>query len=358
MKLTAQISLFRRVTFIDKLIFTKHLAVMVKAGIPLSEAITIARDQTKDEVFKKVLREVGDDVSNGQTLQKALAKHPKVFDPLYLSLVNIGEESGNLEQNLEYLAAQLQKGYEFKKKVQGAMLYPAFVIIVALILGGGIALFVLPQLVNLFSSLDADLPLTTKILLWVAQIMRDYGWLIVIGVTALGIGFVSLTKTRLVKPFWHRFLLKIPILGKFLEAVQIATFCRNLGLVLKSGVPISRGLAIIRDSTENLIFRDYVQDLLKAVEKGKTIESELGSGRYPHVPLIVARMVGVGERTGKLDEILLYLGDLYESDVDTMAKNFPTILEPILLVAIAGMVAFLSFSIISPIYEFTASIHR
>ena len=184
MKLS-QITVFDRVNFIDILLFTKHLSVMIKAGIPLAEALEILRDQTQNPAFKKVLVTVSTEIRNGQSLTKTLALFPKIFNPFYLSLVSVGEQAGDLEVNLEYLATQLQKNYEFKKKVQGAMLYPSFVIVVALLMGSAMAIFVLPQLAGLFTSLDVDLPTSTRILIFVADLMKKHGLIIIPGLFAV-----------------------------------------------------------------------------------------------------------------------------------------------------------------------------
>lgn len=353
-----QIVLFSKVGFLDKLLFTKHLSVMIKSGVTLSEGIEVLRSQTINPAFKKVLTEIGAEITNGQTLKKALSAHPKIFDPLYINLISIGEESGNLEENLEYLAQELQKSYEFDKKVKGAMLYPELIVSVALIMAGGISIFVLPQMANLFTSMNVKLPITTRILLAVSMFMQHYG-LIVVPLVFVAIFLMSfLVKTAPVKPIWHRFLLRLPIFGPFLQNSQTASLCRNLGLMLKSGLPIVTALKASGDSMDNLVYKGYVESLIKTVDKGKPMAQELSSGKYKYIPLIVSKMIGVGEKTGKLDETLLYLGDFFADEVDSTAKNLPTILEPALLVVIAGMVLFLALAIISPIYDLTGSVRR
>lgn len=349
---------FNRISYVDKLLFTKHLSIMLKSGIPVAESLSILSSQNLNHEFGKIQKKIYESVSNGQSFYKTLSAYPNVFDKLYLSFVDVGEQSGNLETNLEYLALQMQKEYEFKKKVTGAFIYPVFIIIVAVILGGGISFFVLPQLANLFSSLGLDLPLPTRILLWFANLMRFSGPLIfavLFGITFL---FSMLINNRFVKPFWQSFLLRLPIFGLFIQNAQIATFCRNLGLMLKSGLPINEALNVSVESTDNLVFKRSIKLIASAVEKGKSIESEMDNRKFWFFPVIVSRMIGVGERTGKLDETLLYLGDFFEQEVDGMAKNLPTILEPILLTMIAAVVAFVAFAIISPIYQFTSGVKR
>jgi type II secretory pathway component PulF len=358
MKLPERLNILNQVGFVDKLLFTKHLSVMIKSGIPLPEAIAILGDQAKNQAVKKILKALEAGVKNGQSLEKTLAKYPMVFDPLYINIVRIGEESGTLDENLDYLSKELSKGYEFRKKVKGAMMYPSLVLGTAGVIGGGISLFVLPQLVDLFRSLDVKLPWATQVLLTVAEIMKNYGVLIVIGlILVITAGYMAI-QSKTVKPVWHRFILRLPAVGTFLQYVQVANFCRNLGMMLKSGLPISNALAACADAADNEVFKKYIEGIKKAVDQGSSIENTLTEGKYKYMPPIVYRMVGVGEKTGKLDETLLYLANFYEEEVDDMTKNLSSILEPAMLVLVAGMVAFLAFAIISPIYQFTGSIKQ
>lgn len=358
MKLTAQIQILSRVNFLDKLLFTKHLATMIKAGIPIAEALATLVDQTKSLQFKKVLSGVLADVENGQSLAKSLQKYPRVFDQFYISLIEVGEESGTLEENLEFLAKQLAKDYALRKKIQGAMLYPGLVFAATTIMGGFIALFILPKLVDFFSAFEIELPLTTKILLFFANTMKDYGvWL------ALGLlGFLFLTSLVLrlpkVKPKWHQLILKFPLFGEMLLYGQLARFARNLGTLVKSGVPVTKSLETTAATLSNLKFKADLIEIGQFLAKGKNIGVALEQKKFSEFPPLVSKMISVGEKTGKLDETLLYLGDFYEDEIDNISKNLTTILEPVLLISIGLVVGFVALAIISPIYELTGSIRR
>lgn len=346
------------VSEVDKLLFTKHLGVMLKAGITLTEAIDVIMDQTKEGTFRKVLKGLASELKNGQTLERSLNRYPKVFDALYRSIVAIGEQSGTLETNLIYLAAQQERSYSFKRKVSGAMLYPAIVLVCMLIAGSGVALFVLPQLVDLFKSLSFDLPWSTKVLLWIATLMKSYGiWIISGGLLGI-LGLAMLVKTKYVKPHWQMFVLHWPVFGELVRKIEMAQFCRNFGVMLKSGLPISHALESCAQASKHAVYKNYITNLAAAVDRGQSLERELTPQKYPLVPLMVTKMIGVGEHTGKLDEVLLYLADFFEEDVDSQAKNLETVIEPVLLIIIAVGVAFLAFSIITPIYKFTGSIGR
>lgn len=350
--------IFNKVSFQDKLLFTKHLAIMLKSGLPITQTVGIIKEQTSNPEFKNILGGVLADLQNGLTLEKSLAKYPEVFDPLYLNIVSVGEESGKLEENLTYLAQELFKTHEFQKKVQSAMLYPSIVLIATVFIGGAISFFVLPQLADLFKSMDITLPLATRILLWFANTARDFGFYIAMGLILFSAFFVFLINTAAIKPYWHRFVLKVPIFGQFVQFGALATVCRNMGMMLASGLPITKALRITTETMTNLVFKDYLEHLYKTVESGKTMGAELISKKYSYIPLIFSSMVGVGEKTGTLEKSFLYLGDFFTDEIDDMAKNLPTVLEPIMLLGVAIMVAFLAFSIISPIYQFTGSIRR
>jgi type II secretory pathway component PulF len=347
-----------RVSFTEKLLFTKRLSTMVKAGITVDESIQVLAEQTKSPYFHKVLVELRTNIENGQSLASSLEDHPNIFDQLYISLIQIGEESGTLEENLEFLSDQMSKENALRKKVQSAMLYPGLVLTAVSLMGGVISFFVLPQLVGFFDSFGADLPISTKILLFFANIMKAYGILILGGVFALVIALVNLSRTKTFKPFFHAIYLKIPLVGEMIRMEQLTRFSRNLGVLLESGVPISDALKITAKTLSNVQFQKAVKSVEKSVKEGKKISSAMEDKKLSMFPPIVVKMIGVGERTGKLDEILLYLGDYYDDEIDNISKNLTTILEPMLLIGIGIVVAFVALAIISPIYELTGSIRR
>jgi type II secretory pathway component PulF len=350
--------LLYRVTILDKLVFTKHLGIMLKSGIPISEALFSLKDQTTNIAFRFVLDDIYSDVTNGKSLVKALSKHPEVFDNLYLSLIATGEKSGKLETNLEYLATALKRAFDFNKKIAGATLYPKIVLWATIIMGGSLSIFVLPHLSGLFTSLDIELPISTKILLFFSNTMKNYGLLIAGLLAILGILISLILKTTAVKPKWQSFLLDLPILGNMTRSFELTYICRNLGIMLKSGLTITSALETQHDATLNLVFKGYLKNLMKSVEKGKKISDELVAAKFKHIPIIAIKMIKVGEETGKLDEVLLYLGDFFEEESDDIAKNLSNTLEPILLLIIGLVVGFVAMAIISPIYQISGGIRK
>lgn len=358
MKQKRSIQMLSKVSFIDKLLFTKHLSIMLKSGITISEAIDTLALQTKSNKFNKVLTEISKDIKNGQSLAKSLQKHSKIFDTLYVSLIEVGEQSGTLEGSLNFLSNQLAKEYSLHKKIQGALLYPAIVMVAITIVGMGMSLFVLPKLTDLFTSLGVNLPITTRALLYFANLMKNHGILITLGF------IIVLTLLRLfinlpfVRPKWDRIILSLPIFGTLLQNQQLSSICRNLGVMLKSGLTITKSLAIQHAATSNHVFKDYIKGLQKSVDKGRDMGTELDEGNYSKFSPIAAKMIAVGEKTGKLDEVFLYLGDFFEEEVDNIAKNLSVVLEPIILLGVGLIVGFVALAIISPIYQLTGSIKK
>lgn len=347
-----------RLPHLDRLFFTKHLSIMLSAGIPLSEAIESLIEQSGSSALKKILHSTVNELANGQTLSSALAKFPRAFDPLYLSLIDVGEESGKLEKTLQFLSDQLKNDYVLRKKIQGALLYPGFVLAAALIMGGFISIAILPKLVGFFSAFEVDLPLATRVLLTVSIFMKNYGIIFFVGLIGAMIGLILILSSRLVKPWWHRQLLRLPLIGRLIQAGQLARFSRNLSTLLKAGIPISRALDSTAKSLSNW---QYSVDLIKInrqLQQGKNIGMVLSQNHFFEFPPLVAKMISVGEKTGKLETTLEYLTSFYEDVIDDTSKNLTTVLEPVLLISIGLIVGFLALAIISPIYELTASVRQ
>ncbi|MBI4130466.1 type II secretion system F family protein [Candidatus Roizmanbacteria bacterium] len=349
--------LFSHIPFFDKLLFTKHFSIMIKTGIPIAEILQSLGDQVKSKHFRSIISHVLRDVQNGQPLATAFGKYPEAFSTLYVSLIAVGEESGNLEQTFGFLSKQLEKEYSLHKKIEGASLYPAIILITMTILSGFIAIFILPKIIELFKGFNTTLPPTTKALLFVANLMKNHGLLIISGIIVGFITFILLIQTKTCKPWWHRFILHLPVVGSLIANIQRARFARNLGVLLQSGVPINKSLTVAASTLTNIPFQRHILFVAHEVVKGKTLADSLSqhNGRFLYSSLTI-KMVQVGEKSGKLEETLLYLGDFYEEEVDTVAKNFATVIEPVLLLGIGLLVAFVSLAIISPIYEFIGSV--
>lgn len=358
MKKVFRSQIFSKVSHQEILLFTKHLDTMMKAGVPIAEAFDTLISQTKSDYFRNILSAIIKDIENGQSLSKALSKHPKAFNDFYLSMIGVGEESGTLEENLEFLSKQLAKDYNLRKKIKAAMIYPALVVSATFIMGGFIAFYILPKLVDFFEAFEIDLPIATKILLVIAHIVKDYGVYIIVSFVILIIITRLFTRLPKIRPKWHAILLKVPVMGNLITYSQLARFSRNLGTLVKSGVPITKSLDITANTLSNLKFRNDLLEVAKSLTRGKSIGETLDKNKYPEYPPLVSKMISVGEKVGKLDETTLYLGDFYEEEIENLSKNLSSIIEPILLLVIGLAVGFVAIAIISPIYELTGSIRR
>lgn len=345
-----------KIRFLDKLLFTKHLAIMMKAGIPIIDALETIKDQTKSNAFRKILATTSKDIRNGRTLSFALGKEPTVFDSFYTGLISVGEESGTLEESLTFLSEQLSKEYNLVKKIQGALLYPAIILSATTIMGGFISLFILPKLVDFFQAFEVELPLPTKVLLFFALLMKNHGLKIFGSIGAICITFFFITRIPRVKPKWHSLMLKIPFIGSILTLGTLARLTRNFAVLIKSGVPVEKALAVTANISTNLKFKNDLLEINKELLAGKNISATMEKHKYFEFPTMVSKMIEIGERTGKLDEILLYLADFYENEIDYIMKNLTTTLEPIMLLIIGLIVGFVALAIITPIYELTGSI--
>lgn len=345
-------SFFGRVSFLDKFLFVKHLGMMIKAGLPLREAISEIKEQTNSRKFKKVLDDVISRLNNGESLAGSLANHPAVFDELFVNLIKAGEASGTLEENLKHLVSQLEKNHNLKKKVKAALLYPALILSSTFVLVGILSIYILPKLIPLFESFEIDLPLPTRILIWMIKLFQNYGSGILIQIVILILIFIFLSRFPAIKKINHRIILKLPVIGKLNRNVNLAYFSRTLGTLIGSGISIIEALNITANTLSNVIYREQLKKLIAKIQHGEEISSCLKT-KPKLFPSVFCRMINIGEKTGKLDESLLYLAKFYEKEVSDTARNLSTILEPLLLVIIGLVIGFIAVSIIMPIYEIT-----
>lgn len=342
------------VSSVEISLFTNHLSVMLKSGIPITEALEVSYDQAKG-TLKKAIEDIREQVEKGSSLSGAIQRHPKVFSPVYQGIVQVGEVGGSLESSLLYLAEQLEKDHDTKSKVKSAMLYPMIVLIAVGVLGSIISYWVLPKLTELFLSFSGTLPLPTRILLFFAEFIEKYGLLIPVVIVALFFLIRFILRRKKIQPIWHGFLLSLPLFGKILKHYNLARFSRILATLLKSGVPISEALRIVAEAMTNKMYQKRINSVLEEVKKGATVADVLIKSEKVF-PKIATRMIHVGEESGELEEVLEYLAQFYEKEVDNATKNLSVILEPVLLVFIGLGAAFVAISIIMPIYQLTGSV--
>lgn len=343
-----------RLSHTELLLLTKYLSVLLRSGLPIDDALDILLQQAKGPL-KKILTSLKRAVTSGQTLSDGLEAYPHIFSSVYVNLIRAGEGSGTLQENFEQLSTQMQKEHELRQKIQGAMMYPSIVLVSALMVSTGIVVFILPNVTKLFESLDVRLPVTTVILLWIARLVGDHGLLILLGLIAAIVLFAVARTLAPVKPFTHWMMLHTPVVGTIARNTNLARITRLLGTLLKSGMPINDALPVTISVLRNVHYKHLFAAMLTTIGQGGTIADGL-VGKPKLVPPIALRLIRVGEETGTLGDMLLYLAEFYEQEVDERTKNAATLLEPLLIVMIGVMVGTLAFSIITPIYKVIGSI--
>lgn len=343
------------VTDTDLLFFTRHLALSLKAGLTLYEGLTMLHNQASGKL-KKVLGKIIEVAQSGEPFYKALENYPKYFSNLYVNLVKTGEISGTLDNNLHYLSEHLKKERELKQKIKSALMYPAFIFIAVILLGFTIAIFILPKIVPLFKTLNVELPVTTKALIFVADSFATNGLVIMSLVTGGIVGFFWLIKQNFVKPFTHRLILKIPVIKGIVRNVNMQMFTHTLSTLLISAVPVDNSLKITANATENRVYRKAFNQAVLEVKKGNKLATALEN--YPKLfPKIASHMIAMGEKTGTLDTTLKYLSEFYQDEVDMTMKNLSTIIEPVLLIVIGSIVGTVALAILGPIYKITGNLN-
>lgn len=342
----------KRVSFTELVIITRQLATMISSGLVLSEAVDILEEQQTNKTLKKALEEISSDIKGGLTLAQALSKYPQIFPKLYINLVKSGEASGKLDQVLLQMADGLEKEREFKAKIKGALIYPAVVLGMMLVVVTIMMVFVIPKLIALYEQSTTELPLPTKILIFSSNIFINFWWLGLILIIAASIALNRWNKTAEGNFFLGKLILRLPIVGKIVTNVTLTNFNRTFGLLTSAGIPLLESIGIVSDLTDNPIFKKTLRDAYAGVEKGLPLSSLLNVSVFPQ---IVGQMIRVGEETGKVDEIFLKLADYFESESDHLIKNLTVAIEPLVLVILGVGVAFLVISIILPIYNLTTS---
>ncbi len=348
-----------RVSALDRVLLAKHLATLIRSGIPLDESLAILAEEASSARLRKVVLLVQKRVEAGATLFESLQDHPSIFNTLFVQMVRVGEESGTLEENLRYVAEQLEHDYDIRQKVKGAAAYPVLVLCLAFVMGGAMSFFILPRLVPLFESMGVDLPLPTRIVLGVSVFFVKYGAVFFISVVLGAIGLRVLLRTPKVRPYWHNFILRIPVLGRIVLDLNMARFTRTLGILMKSGLPIVNALRITEETTVNWVYRNLISRAASEVERGVQLSEAMMAitTKRKVLPIIVPRMIGVGERTGTMDESLLSLAEFYEKEVDGATKTMSTVVEPLLIIIIGAIVGLIAIAIIGPIYKLTGEVH-
>lgn len=339
----------------EKIVFIEDLSIMLKSGIPVARSMKIIAQQTKNKRFQKVLFDICQGVESGKTLGETMGKYPNIFSDIFVSMIKVGELSGNLDQSLQYLSLQLEREADLRSHVRGAMIYPCVIIAAMVLVGIAMSIFVLPKLTSVFKDFNTQLPLSTRIVIAISDFMAGHAILVIFGIVGLVFAFIFGLRTDPGKRAFYQILLRFPIINPIVKKINLARFARVFSSLLKSGIPIVEGLEVAGDSIPNLLYRDVLSKSAVEVKAGKSLTETL-SGQEVLFPFIVVQMLQVGEETGSLENILEQIANHFEAEVDATMKNLSSIIEPLLLLFIGGVVGVLALALITPIYNIGSSV--
>jgi type IV pilus assembly protein PilC len=339
----------------DRITFARNVAAMLAAGLALSRAISIMERQTKNKKFKTVLQQINEEIGKGATFSSALAKFPKIFSNLFVSMVRAGEESGGLSDTLVVVADQMEKTYMLIKKIKGAMIYPAIIISAMILIGVLMMIFVVPSLTATFKELNVQLPTSTKIIIGVSDFLKNHLFLFIFLLGGSIAGLISMAKTTWGNRGLDYITPRFPIIGGIVQEAYAARTSRTLASLLQAGVEVVTALTITRDVLDNTYYKEVLDEAQKEIEKGAPMSAVFM--RHENIfPILVGEMMSVGEETGALADMLAKLALFYETEVDQRTKDLSTIIEPFLMLFIGAKVGFFAVAMISPTYSVLSNI--
>ena len=334
----------------DRIIFARNLGAMLKAGLALSRALQVMSRQARTKKIGQTLSAIEDFVSQGNTLHDALEKYPKNFNKLFIAMVRAGEESGALAEALLMVGNQLDKMYTLQRKVRGALMYPAVIFAVMIIIGILMLTIVVPSLATTFRELNTELPVSTQVIIGISEFIKSHYILTVLLFAGAIGGFVMFNKSKFGKTLIDKVVLKIPVVGKLIIETNSARTARTFSSLLSSGVPVIRAAEITGDVLQNVHYKSVLNEAEKVIEKGEPV-SEVFRRHEKIYPPFVAEMMSVGEETGNVAQMLKEVAEFYENEVEQKTKDMSSIIEPFLMVIIGGAVGFFAVSMITPMYS-------
>ena len=344
----------RRLKSADVALFTRQLADLLKAGVPLNRALGTLQRQSSNLRLSQMVEEIGRQVASGASLHEALARFPKVFSNLYVGMVKAGETGGFLEDVLHRLSTFIEKDQELRSRVSSALAYPILLIVIGSFAVAFLMVFFIPRFSAIFQKMGDNLPLPTQIVMGVSYFMRDQWMLVFLGVVVLIVTWTQVAATVTGRRFVDRLKIRLPLFGDIVKKNAVSRFARTLGTLLKSGVPILSGLSISREAMANVVLMDDVDEASAGVKQGRGLAEILRKSRY--FPAMVVDMIAVGEEGGNLDEVLVTVADSYDLQVERAIRVFIALFEPALLVVMASLVGFIVISMLLPVFTLSSMI--
>ncbi len=355
--LNREISLqtLRRISAKDVTTYSRQMSDLLRSGLPLVRCLAVVGEQTPNPKLQSVIKSVNSDVQGGMTLSDSLQKHPKVFGSLYSSMVRAGELGGMLDAVMERLAGFLEAEQETRSRIISAMTYPAFMILVCVFVIIVLFMVVVPNFMVMFEEVEVELPISTQLLLWFSNFVSSWWWVFLLGF----IGSIFLIRQYIATDAgrlqYDTIKLKLPLFGELIKKREIAKFARTLGTLLNNGVAILRALDITQEVISNKILKEDIEGFSDNIKEGEKLSDRMAQSEL--FPPVAVNMVAVGEETGNLEETLERVADAFEKETDRVIKTITTIIEPVMIVVMAGVVGFIVFAMIMPIFQISQSIH-
>ncbi|MEN8252603.1 MAG: type II secretion system F family protein [Patescibacteria group bacterium] len=333
----------------DLLVFYRQFSTLVGAKIPIAPSLRTIYEQTENAQLQLIISEVAKDVEDGLSVSEAFGKHEKIFTTLAVSMIKSGEVSGNLQGAIDFVAESAEQNYQLKNKIQGALMYPLFVISVAMVIGFITMSWILPKLTGVIRELDVEIPWYTELMIKIGDFMEVYWWAVIVVIVGMIGAMIYYVRSEDGSKEWDRLKLKLPIIGQLFQYVYITRFSENLSVLLKGGIPIVRALIVVSDVVDNIVYKNIILKAAQDVKVGGNINTEFF--KHEEFPPMVSSMIKIGEETGRLSEILQDIAKFYNAEVDQITKNLSSIIEPILIVVLGLGVGVLVFSVLLPIYN-------
>ena len=348
--LNVEISFGRRIKASELTVMTRQLSTMVSSGMTLLRAFYVLEDQLENKHLRATIADVREDIESGQTLSAALARHPKIFSPLYVAMVRAGETGGVLEEALDRTADQLEKDDSLRRQVKAAMMYPAVVLSFALLVLAALLAFIVPVFVGIFEEFDGELPLITRFTVTLSDALKDFWYAWIGGGVAAFFAFRHWRRSDWGRPQWDRLRLKIPFkIGDTVQKIALARWSRTMSALYSAGVPILHAIEVTGQTAGNAVIEKAMAAVIESVKSGGTLAAPLKDA--PIFPPMVAQMIAVGEETGGLDSMLTKVADFYEDEVAAAIKALTSILEPVMIVIVGGIVGFIVVAMYMPMFK-------
>jgi type IV pilus assembly protein PilC len=345
-----ELAFLKKVSLPDLAVFSRQLATMISSGMSILRALYVLEEQTQNQLLKETIVAVRKDVEAGLSFSDAMARHPKVFSQLFVAMVRAGEAGGVLESSLERVASQMEKDSALRKQIRSAMVYPTLVISFALIVLIAMVAFVIPVFVGVFKQFGGELPAITQVCVGASHLVTHDWYALILGTGAVVFGFLKWKRSAMGHRQWDRFKLRIPMkIGKIVQEVALARWSRTLSSLVAAGVPLLQALEIVGKTGGNIEVEEAMEGVIASVKRGGTLAAPLAKTKI--FPTMVAHMVGVGEETGALDSMLGKIAEFYEERVDASIKALTSILEPVMILFIGGIVGFVVIAMYMPLFS-------